>query len=243
MAKSKKNEILEEQRHSREEFLRLKKMQSGEINAGPKPSEVAIVPKTFKEKSANFWFQYKWRVLGIAAVVIVFIICIVQCASRPKYDFSVVYFTYTSALDDQTELISDYFQKYAEDLNGDGEVNIQVLNCSFNNDGQNNQYRTVQLQKLQAYLAGEYTAMLYITDEESVAYFNDITDGEGIFENEPVKLSGEFYKMTKLEGLGELPKGLTVGCRKVNGTVLEDNKTAEQTQKEALRILKIISNS
>ena len=35
-----KNEILEEQRRAREEFLELKKMQSGEMKAPPKPSEV-----------------------------------------------------------------------------------------------------------------------------------------------------------------------------------------------------------
>ena len=59
MADNKKNDIIEEQRRARAEFLRLKKMQSGEIDAGPKPSEVAIVPKTPKEKWDNFWFQYK----------------------------------------------------------------------------------------------------------------------------------------------------------------------------------------
>ena len=52
-----KNEILEEQRRAREEFLELKKMQSGEMKAPPKPSEVAIVPKTPKENGIIFGFS------------------------------------------------------------------------------------------------------------------------------------------------------------------------------------------
>ena len=51
MADKKSNDILEEQRRAREEFLKLKKMQQGELEAGPKPSEVAVAPKTAKEKA------------------------------------------------------------------------------------------------------------------------------------------------------------------------------------------------
>ena len=94
-----KNEILEEQRRAREEFLELKKMQSGEMKAPPKPSEVAIVPKTPKEKWDNFWFQYKWHVTAIVAVTVILAVLITQCATRTKYDLEVVYFTYTAALD------------------------------------------------------------------------------------------------------------------------------------------------
>ena len=107
MAEKKTNEILEEQRRARQEFLELKKMQSGEMKAPPKPSEVAIVPKTPKEKWDNFWFQYKWYVVAIVATVAVLTVLIAQCATKTKYDLQVVYFTYTTALDEQTEGIAD----------------------------------------------------------------------------------------------------------------------------------------
>ena len=45
MAEKKTNEILEEQRRARQEFLDLKKMQQGEMEAPPKPSEVAMPKK------------------------------------------------------------------------------------------------------------------------------------------------------------------------------------------------------
>ena len=61
MAEKKTNEILEAQRKARQDFLDLKKMQSGEITPPPKPSEEAVLPKTGKDKAKNFWFHYKWH--------------------------------------------------------------------------------------------------------------------------------------------------------------------------------------
>ena len=150
MSEKETNEILEEQRRARQEFLELKKMQSGEMKAPPKPSEVAIVPKTPKEKWDNFWFQYKWYVVAITAVTVVLAVLITQCATRTKYDMEVVYFTYTAALDEQTNAVAKYIAGYAEDVNGDGEINIQVVNCSFNGKSGDTQYRYTMMTKLQA---------------------------------------------------------------------------------------------
>ena len=56
MPEKNENEIIQEQRKARKAFLELKKMQNGEMDAGPKPSDVAIVPKTFWEKFKHFWY-------------------------------------------------------------------------------------------------------------------------------------------------------------------------------------------
>ena len=50
MAKKSVSDTIAQQRKAREEFLELKKMQHGEIQAPPKPSEMAVEPKTFSEK-------------------------------------------------------------------------------------------------------------------------------------------------------------------------------------------------
>ena len=237
MAKNSKNEILEEQRRAREEFLRLKKMQSGEMSAGPKPSEVAFVPKTFKEKRENFWFQYKWHTIGIIASVIVLAVLVAQCMSVPKYDFSVVYFTHSPVIDIQTDAIAAYFENMGEDINGDGEVKVQILNCSYANESGEVQYRNTQLQKLQAFMAGEHKAMLYITDEESIKFFDNIGKGEQVFDSEPLKLSKDFYNSTTTVEFGKLPDGLQISCRRISDTVMADNDTAKVTYKEASRIM------
>lgn len=238
MAKRKKNPILEEQRRAREEFIKLKKMQQGEIETPQRPGDVAVKPTTFKQKRENFWFHYKWHVIGIAFAVVALGLLVSQCISMPNYDFSVVYFSYTPAIDNQTDLIADYFEKYGEDVNGDGKVEVQILNCSFSNAPGDIQYRNSQLQKLQTFISGEYKAMLYITDQESIKYF-DILESEkaSMFESEPILLDEEFYKITTFNDDEKLPEGLQVSCRRIEDTVMENNKTAQIVHEESAQII------
>lgn len=237
MADKKTNDILEEQRRSREEFLKLKKMQSGELDAGPKPSEVAIVPKTPKERAANFWFQYKWHTIIIAFITVVLAVLIAQCASRVEPDFSIVYFSYKPVVDDQLKPVTEYFEKLTTDLNGDGEVNVQVLNCSFLNNG-SSQYKNAILTKLQAVLVSDQKALLFITDKDSIGYFSNL--GNDLFEEEPIPLSEDFYAKTETEEFGKLTEGLQISCRRVEDTLIEKAKDVEQVYKEAQKILQEI---
>ena len=237
MADKKTNDILEEQRRSREEFLKLKKMQSGEMDAGPKPSEVAIVPKTPKEKAANFWFQYKWHTIAIAFITVVLAVLIAQCASRVEPDFSIVYFSYTPIMDDQLKHVTEYFEKFASDLNGDGEVNVQVVNCSFSNNG-TNQYKSTILTKLQAILVSDQKALLFITDKDSIGYFSNL-DSE-LFEEEPIALGEDFYSKTETEEFGKLTEGLQISCRRVEDTLIEKGKDVGLVYEEAQKILQEI---
>lgn len=242
MSEKETNEILEEQRRARQEFLELKKMQSGEMEAPPKPSEVAIVPKTPKEKWDNFWFQYKWYVVAITAVTVVLAVLITQCATRTKYDMEVVYFTYTAALDEQTNAVAKYIAEYAEDVNGDGEINIQVVNCSFNGKSGDTQYRYTMMTKLQAMIAGDQNAMLFITDEDSYKYLADLSNGDGLFDGEPFMLGEEFYKATETESYGKLPEGLRIACRRVSDTVLESKKGSSDAHTNAEKTLEAIKS-
>ena len=242
MSEKETNEILEEQRRARQEFLELKKMQSGEMEAPPKPSEVAIVPKTPKEKWDNFWFQYKWYVVAITAVTVVLAVLITQCATRTKYDMEVVYFTYTAALDEQTNAVAKYIAGYSEDVNGDGETNIQVVNCSFNGKSGDTQYRYTMMTKLQAMIAGDQNAMLFITDEDSYKYLADLSDGDGLFDGEPFMLGEEFYKATETDSYGKLPEGLRIACRRVSDTVLESKKGSSDAHTNAEKTLEAIKS-
>ena len=237
MAEKKTNEILEEQRRARQEFLELKKMQNGEMKAPPKPSEVAIVPKTPKEKWDNFWFQYKWYVVAIVATAVVLAVLITQCATRTKYDLQAVYFTYTTALDEQTEGIADYLQKYAEDTNGDGEINVQVVNVSFSNTTGDSQYRYTMLSKLQAMIAGDENAILYITDNDSYQYLNEISESGALLEGEPFKFGDDFYTATETEEFGKLPEGLQISCRRISKTTMENKKNAAKAYESANKLL------
>lgn len=236
MAKKNESDTLAQQRKARQDFLDLKKMQQGEMDAGPKPSEIAIKPKTFSEKVKNYWFHFKWHTLGTIFCLIGLIVLVAQCASRTDWDMQVVYFTYTPVLDQQTDIVADYFEGISKDLNGDGEVNIHVVNCSISQKNSQVQYNQTILTKLQTLIAGEAEALLYITDNDSAEYFK--TDAlKDFFGSEQILLNEEFYNATKSEDFGSLPEGLQIACRRVANTVIEKDKNVGSIYKEANNIL------
>jgi len=241
MSDKKTNDIIEEQRKARAEFLKLKQMQKGELAPEPKPSEIAYKPKTFKEKVANFWFQYKVHTIVTVLVVAVLAVCIAQCASRVESDLEIVYFSYNTVLDQQLDGMADYFEKYAQDINGDGKVNVTILNCGYSENNNNYQYRNTMIQKLQAALVANEKALLFITDEESIKYFDNISGAEDMFEGEPYLLGERFYKETASKDFGELPKGLQISCRNISGKAIEKNKDIKiyyDASKELIKALK-----
>ena len=236
MAKKKVSDTLAQQRKARESFLELKKIQSGEIEAGPKPSEMEITPKTFSEKTSNFWFHFKWHVLASIFAAVTLTVLIVQCAGKPKYDMHVVYFTYTPVMDEQTALVSNYLEPLCSDLNGDGEVNISVINCSMSKKASDTQYSQSAITRLQSIVAAGDDTLLYITDSDSAEYFSNKAF-TNFFGTEQVALSDDFYKACKSENFGELPQGLRIACRRVEGTTIEKSSKAAAIYDECLKIL------
>lgn len=221
---NKRNDIIEEQRKAREEFLKLKRMQQGELQPEAKPSEVAIKPKTFGEKASNFWFHYKIHTLITAFIVILLSVGITQCMSREAYDFEVMYFTYTPAVEVEIKKVEEYFESFATDANGDGEVNVQVKNCSVT-DSNKDASRTLMFSKVQSIMATEHSVVLYVVDQKAIDYFDNALD-YSIFVEEPTPLGEDFYKATEIEGI-RLPKDLKVGLRIIEGTTFEGEEDAE----------------
>lgn len=239
MSDKKTNEILENQRKARQEFLNLKKMQQGEMYAGPKPSEVATELDA-KGKLKNFWDYSKWFVIVGTLLTIAIAFMVVQCVNRPVYDLKVVYFTYNYAMDDQLKPIEEYLKPYCKDVDGNGEVNIQVINCSMSKDNTNISMRNTIYQKLQALIVADENALLFITDKDSDKYFdklNEESEEKGFFAGNRVELGEDFYKATKTEYFGELPDGLTLSCRRVADTLIEKQENVKAYYEAALELL------
>lgn len=230
----KRNEIIEEQRRAREEFLRLKKMQQGEIEPEAKPSEVAIVPETFSEKSKNFWYHYKVHAILTFCIIIVLAITTVQCITREKYDFEIMYFAYTPALDVEMDKIEQYFEKYTEDVNGDGEINVNVINCSVS-DNNKDATRVTMLSKVQSIMAAEKNVVVYLVDQKAIKYFDNALD-YSIFAEGPYALGDDFYDATAIESF-KLPEGLSVGLRIIEGTTFQGDREAESAYLSGQKML------
>lgn len=231
-----KNDIIEEQRKARREFLELKKMQKGEIKAPPKPSDIDITPTTFKGKLTNFWYHYKWYAVSVFFAVLLIAFLIVQCATREKYDFQVVYFSYNALFDSELNGVEKYIEKFATDINDDGETNVSVINCSFEDSNNNKTFQQTIFMKLQSMISSNDDTIMYIVDEKAEKYLSGISE-KGFFEKPPIELGEEFYEATKTDTIGLLPRGLKAGNRRIKDTLLDKNEKAEKIFIECEKIL------
>ncbi len=232
---------LRQQRQAQKEFLELKKMQHGEIDAGPKPSDVAIAPKTLREKIDNLWFHYKSFIIGGLFLAIALTVLITQCATKTEYDLKVIAYCYDPIGDDDCEAIGDYFEKYCEDTTGDGEINIMVVNCSYSKERSDRQYIYSMNTKAQVLLSSDATALLFITDDESYEHISSVATNGKLFEGEPLALDDEFYSSVDTDDYYELPKGLQLSCRIIEGTVIENEKNIDKYYNQAQNILSALS--
>lgn len=234
------NEILEQQRKAREDFLQLKRMQQGEIAPEPKPSELAIEPKTFSEKAQNYWFHFKWHTIGIIFLVVVMTILTAQCMGREKYDYEAVLFAYNGCFDAQAEKIEEYLEKYGTDVNGDGVVNIGITNCTFT-EGNDAQYQNTMMTKIQTQLIANKSAFIYIVDKKAYEFLQNSVE-DGILQSDPLALDDEFYQSTETKEFGKLPEGLMLGLRRVKGTMFEEDEKAYSIYLESEKTVEKIKN-
>ncbi len=235
-----KNEILEEQRKARKQYLELKKMQEGKTDAPSKPSEEAH-PLTTSEKIKNFWDYHKWHVLGVILAIVLVVFSVSECVNRVEPDVNVVLFSYKGMVEEQVEMLIDYMENVCEDVNGDGQIRVGIINCSYNKSNDDKQYEYTVLNKLQATLAADDEAMLFVTDKESYQYFLSDDSMKGLFTSEPIVFSKDFCERVADEDEEFYAEHLQISCRTYYGTVLEGKKNAEERYKASQKIIEDIS--
>ncbi len=222
------NKIIEEQRRAREERVNIIKAKQGLIEPEKSDDAAVIIPKTPKEKWQNYWYHFKWHTIGAVALIAVVSVMVVQCASREKYDFITVFYTHSAIESGRIEKMEEYIEKYAEDIDGDGKVSVEVVDCSFADTNSNSQTNQAAIAKIQAMIAAEPKAVLYIFDDKGFNDLNAITE-DGFFDAKAIELGEDFYE--KCEGEKEfekLPEGLKISYRRLNDTLMEDDKTANK---------------
>lgn len=229
-----------QQRKAREEFLKLKRMQSGEIETPAPPSAEAVKPKTLKEKIKNFWFYYRFAVFGVLFVAVILAVGIVQCASRIDYDLNIVLYTANVVDDESTGKMSEYFKKFCDDVNGDGEVNVCVLNCSYAADG-NRQLSQAVDTKVQAMLVSEPESMLFIVDDVTLSRLNSIPSTTPLFSDNGIDLGESFYSSVRYSEVIKLPDGLKLIRRNIANTTMQKNKDAAACYKAAGSLLEKVA--
>ena len=235
-----KSETLRQREKAQRDLIELKKMQQGQLDPEDLKKDEKYVPKTFSEKAQNYWFHFKWHTIGIIFLVVVMTVLIAQCMGREKYDYEAVLFAYNGCFDAQAEKIEEYLEKYGTDVNGDGEVNIGITNCTFT-EGNDAQYQNTMMTKIQTQLIANKSAFIYIVDKKAYEFLQNSVKG-GILQIDPLVLDEEFYQLTETKEFGKLPEGLMLGLRRVKGTMFEEDEKAYSIYLESEKTVEKIKN-
>ena len=221
MAKKKESDTLRQRRVAQQEFLRLKKMQNGELDAGPKPSEIYEAPKTFGEKIKNIWYHDRLAIIIITIIIALIAFLCVQCATKPEYDVTVVVYTHRITGDVNCEKMGEYLKPYCKDINNDGKVNINVINCTIEESQGNTDHKFTTTYNLNTLILDDASALLYITDASSYKELMKRTDDYPFLEGEPVEFQEDFYDFCKdADNLFTTPEGLQISCRTIDESAL-----------------------
>ena len=133
-------------------------------------------PLTFTERVENFWYYHKWAVIITAFLIVTFSVAVKQCADREKFDTEFVLFSYNTFTGAEMDAIEDEYEKYAEDLNGDGEVHVQLIDCSYS-DKELSDQQNAKRDKLTAILASNKNALVFIVDDETFDFLENAYPG------------------------------------------------------------------
>lgn len=210
--------------------------------------ENSVKPKGFKARIENFWYYYKFHTIVVFVALVALSVSLVQCSTKPKYDFQLVLATGSSELaPKQIELFEQEISKLAKDVNGDGLVTVDVIDCTY--DEQNSSYQTIlgKRQKLQNIMMNEQKMLIFLTDKTCYDWLNTIRE-DGFMED--LSLSEEdgrrfdltesaFYENVKKGGHQGLkwPENLYISRRIVAGTLIEKDKKVEGIKKDCDELL------
>jgi len=131
-----------------------------------------------KTWSNYYWFYYKPHIIFGLIFSLMIIVCTAQCASQVKPDCYVVFSTDSYIPDNILTLMTDEMEELIEDQNGDGEIKIQPINCTFN-DFDTNGKNTARQQ-----------AMLQVQSKEVVLWFLDETALNIYYNSEDLDIYG-----------------------------------------------------
>ena len=220
--------------------------------------ENKVKPKGLKAKLENFWYHYKYHSIVIFMVFITVAVSLVQCAFKPDYDYKIIVATRSMTLSTpQMEAITRELNRYGEDLTGDGEVNILLVDCTL--DGNTSDYQTLiaKQQKLQALLMTDIEAMLFLTDDKCLEWIEGLNQKSQFIANTGLPNNGgKGFNISKThiiqnpKATVDVEKGLlwpddlSICRRKVKGTAFEEKDGVEKSVKNADAFIeRIIKNN
>lgn len=131
-----------------------------ELRPDPVAPQTPQTPRSWLE---NFWYHHKVGILITVFSLVALAIVIGQMVTRERPDYKVVLVTENALLPDQVTYLEQFLAPYGVDVNGDGEVVVQIAALHLGGSVYTNQ--DANAQALQMHLISGDT-LLYIYEPQ-----------------------------------------------------------------------------
>ncbi len=188
----------------------------------------------FKKRLENFWYYYRWALIGGIFLIVVLAFTISECAKRIPEDLTVSYYSESAISQEVVSRMQTVFGASVEDLDGDMQKYVSLSPVSGKIDEMSEQAMAVQ-QKFQVELAAG-SASAYVFDQ---GYFDRLTN----FYPEAVEKSIDMTQNAELKELlqlGDEPLYYVVRSVYANERGKEKN---EQLHQNALSVYDVIDGT
>ncbi len=206
-----------------------------------KPAPKMEPPKTPQGKWENFWYHYKWHFWGGLFALVVLVVLVAQMLSRNPADYDILLVTEGSLLDAQLELVEQELEAYGQDLDGDGEVEVNIQNCYLANPGSQTYYTNQQVIQTHLFagdillfmwepkLYEEFMQNLAGEDGEQPDFLHKLAVDEGKLAEDGTVFVWDTAALREELLLENLPKELYWGVRTASGTTEKKTELLEQS--------------
>lgn len=150
-----------------------------------------------KKKWDNFWYYYKYHVLAGAFVLFCVIVFVKDMMAKVDYDYCISVIGNYPVQEEDTQVLQDWFEEHAEDLNGDGEVHVQIADYYLPPEGEVGY-------DPQIYAASQTKLMVDLQEGTSMIYFLDKANYEKLQEMEAFPKQEETVEVKDCSGFQEI---------------------------------------
>ena len=233
-----RQEEKERERRLAQERIELMKLKSGVIDESEssiKEEHDQIRELHGFEKVQNFFYHNK--------VWIIFTIFI-DAARREKADLTVLMIA-NNGLETRQEELEEFFEKYTDDLDGNGYVHVEVIMIPLNSHSDDYQQQNVNSTKFLAQLQGG-ESILVITDSNTDEEFKSIMTPElpKEFPNnkyvDDMGMSWNMEIMAKELNFENMPNDIHLSMRAPVKTLGDSKETMQENYDKAFKVFKRI---
>jgi len=116
---------MEQYNKEKQELIETRRKKAGIDSVNVEEVRTFEGPKTRKEKFDNFWYHYKLVVFAVLFVVVIVLVWLINLLNKPVYDATFLIISEKSFSGSES-LIQSPLKSFAKDVNGDGEIKIDV---------------------------------------------------------------------------------------------------------------------